>query len=97
MPCEFPVTFVNHSGDYDFISPVVNFTGNALIVAVAGMSLAAISYLALSASGNAHFLPVLTFTAVPAAIGVMGAVGTFIGGACILYIGAAFAQAMGRR
>ncbi len=88
----FPFEFSKRSGDYDFISPIVNFTGNAAVLAVAGISLGIISNLAFKALG---FNTVATSiaTAIPVTLGIAGIGAAIIGAACIAAIFYAFINA----
>lgn len=74
----FPYEFSKKSGDYDFFSPIINSTGNAMIVAAGGISLAAISYLVLNALGFSTLGTTLA-TAVPVTIGAFGIIGAVVG------------------
>ena len=88
----FPIEFVKSSGDFDCLSPVVNFTGNAALVAVGGISLGAIAYLALKALGFGEVVTTIA-TAIPITIGVIGVIGAIAGSALLLAIGIAFVRA----
>lgn len=74
----FPFEFVKTRGDYDFISPVANLTINAAVVAVGGISLGAISYLALQALGFSKVTATIA-TAIPVTMGVAGMIGAAMG------------------
>jgi hypothetical protein len=69
----FPFQFVKQSGNYDIFSPVINFAGNASVAAVGGISLGAISYLALKALGFSKITTAIV-TAIPVTAAVIGAV-----------------------
>lgn len=73
----FPYEFSKKSGDYDFVSPILNFAGNSALVAVGGISLGAISYLGLKALGFNKIATTIS-TAIPTTIGAIGAVGTIL-------------------
>lgn len=75
----FPLQFVEKKSDYDFISPIVNFTGNSLVVSVGGISLSVISYLGLKALGVNQTAATIV-TAIPVTIGAIGSIGVAIGG-----------------
>jgi len=79
----FPIEFVKKTGDYDFFSPIINFTGNAAVVAVGGSGLGGISYLALKTLGFSN-IATTTATAIPVVIGAAGLVGTIVGGGIFL-------------
>lgn len=74
----FPFEFTKRSGYYDFFSPVINFIGNASVVAVGGISLGAISYLALKALGFS-VIKTTTLTAIPITVGALGIMSTAVG------------------
>lgn len=75
----FPFEFAKKSGPYDFMSPAINFTGNATVVAVGGICLGTISNLALKALGFSNVVTSAT-TAIPVVIGVTSVVGVAIPG-----------------
>ena len=74
----FPIEFARQSGDFNFISPIINFTGNAAVVAVCGVGISAISILALKLLGFGTAATVAT-AAVPLTIAVAATVLTGIG------------------
>lgn len=76
----FPIQFAKSRGQSDFFSPVINFIGNALVVAVAGISLGFISNIALKRLGFNHASS--TFTAISTTIGKIG-IAAAIGGFCV--------------
>lgn len=65
----FPFEFSRKSGDYDLYSPVINLIGNTAVVAVGGVSLVAISYLALKTLGFGK-ITLTSISAIPVAIGI---------------------------
>ena len=93
---QFPFEFTKRSGDYDFISPVINFTGNAAVVAVGGISLGAITYFALQALGFSN-LSLHVVTAIPVSIGVFGALGVLAGAVCFAGVYIMIAMALSNR
>lgn len=93
---QFPFEFAKRSGDYDFISPIVNFTGNAAVVAIGGISLGAITYFALQALGFSN-LSLHAVTAIPVSIGAFGALGVLAGAVCLAGITIMFFMAMSNR
>ncbi|MCE2982755.1 MAG: hypothetical protein LW832_04220 [Parachlamydia sp.] len=92
----FPFEFAKRSGDYDFISPIVNFTGNACVVAVGGISLGVISNLALKALGFSEITSTVA-TAIPVTLGAVGIIGAVVGGCFFIAILAGITEALGRR
>lgn len=78
--------FVKSKGDYDFISPTINFTLNAITLAVGGTSLGVITYTALKALGF-NQAATLIATAIPTTIAAFGVAGTIAGGIGLLLIG----------
>lgn len=92
----FPFEFAKKSGDYDFFSPIINFTGNAAVVAVGGISLGAISYLALKALGFSKIATTIS-TAIPVAIGAFGVVGAIVGGSIFIAMLIGVTKALGQR
>lgn len=92
----FPIQFAKSTGDYDFFSPIINVTGNAAVLAVGGLSLGALSYVALKALGFSKMATSIA-TAVPVSIGAIGVV-VAIGGSCtFIALCVAISKAMGRR
>lgn len=75
----FPIEFAKRSGDYDFFSPLINFTGNAGVIAVGGMSIGTISYFALKRLGF-NKIAITAGTAIPTTIGAFGVAGVVLGG-----------------
>lgn len=69
----------------DVIAPVVNFTGNAAILAVGGTALGIITYAAFKALGFNQAATLLA-TAIPASIAAFGAAGTIAGAVCFLFV-----------
>jgi hypothetical protein len=79
---QFPFEFTKSGGSYDFISPIINFTGNAAVVAVGGISLGAITYFALPALGFSS-LSLHDVTVISVSIGAFGALGVLAGAVCL--------------
>lgn len=74
----FPIEFAKSRGDNDFISPYINFMGNAGVVAVGGISLAAILGVALKALGFCSAAATIA-TAIPVTFGVFCVVANLAG------------------
>ncbi|WP_068469499.1 hypothetical protein [Candidatus Protochlamydia phocaeensis] len=92
----FPIQFARSQGDYDFISPIINITGNATVLAVGGISLGVITTLALKALGFSKLTTSLA-AAIPITIGAFGTGVALIGAGFIISILIAMAYALGRR
>lgn len=92
----FPFEFAKRNGDHDFFSPIINFTGNATVVTVGGVSLAAISYLGLKALGFSE-IAITVATAIPVTIGAVGMISGIVGGCFFIAMCVGAAQALGRR
>lgn len=92
----FPFTFAERSGDYDFNSPIINFTGNAAVVAVGGIVLGVLASVALKALGFSQAATSIA-TAVPVAFGALAGVGAILGIAATGYMMYSVMQALGRR
>ncbi len=92
----FPFEFAKSRGDYDFFSPVINFTANATVLAVGGISLGAISYLSLKALGFNKITTTIA-TAVPVALGSIGVAGSIVGGCIATAMVIGIVKAFGRR
>lgn len=75
----FPFEFVRKTGDYDFFSPVINLAANAAVIAVGGVSIGAVSYIALKALGFSSAAVKVT-TAIPLFLGVAGVTGVIVAG-----------------
>lgn len=90
---QFPIEFMKNRGDFDFISPLMNFTGNAAVVAVGGISLAVIANCALKILGFPG-AAVKIGTAIPIAIGVIGALGVIAGVGLFAWIVYTFMEAL---
>lgn len=91
----FPFEFAKRTGDYDFVSPIINFTGNAAVVAVGGISVGAVSYLALKALGFSKIITAIG-TAIPVTIGGIGIIGAALGGCLFIAMCIQIAKALGR-
>ena len=87
----FPLEFVRSTGDYDFITPTINLTINAAIIAIGGISLGVISHLAFKALGFSALSTGIA-TAIPVTIGAIGIAGAVAGAACFITMGIAVAQ-----
>lgn len=87
----FPIEFMKKSGDYDFVSPVINYTGTAAVIGLAGTA----SYLGLKALGLADIAPVAITIAVD--MEKIGAVGVAVGGVLSFFIYKGIKQALGSR
>lgn len=74
----FPIEFTKSSGDYDFISPIVNFTGNAAVISAGLFGVGLVSYLALKALGFTS-VAVGTATAIPVAGAIIAAGAAVVG------------------
>lgn len=81
----FPINFAKSSGDYDFVSPVINFTGNAAVIAAGGIGLSVITYMGLKALGFSKIATV-TSTAIPVTIATIGVVSTIAGTFALLSV-----------
>lgn len=92
---KFPIEFAKSTGRFDIISPFINFTGNAAVVAVGGISLGAISMIALKALGFSATATAIA-TAIPVSIGAFGVAGLIVGGAILISILVAASKALGR-
>ena len=79
----FPINFAQKNGNHSNVSSIINFTGNAAIAAVGGLSLGAVSYLALKALGFST-LAVAT-AAFPVSIGVFAATSTLLGAGALCF------------
>lgn len=79
------IEFSKSSGQYDYISPIINFTGNAALVAVGGICVGSILNVALKALGYTG-IAVKAPTVVFVTIGMIGAVGTVVGLAMVVYV-----------
>ena len=74
----FPIEFAKPRGDYDFLSPLINFTGNAAVVAGVATLAAVVAHFALKALGiNGVIASVLQ--AVPVSIATIGGAGIVLG------------------
>lgn len=51
----FPIQFMQPNGNRDFISPIVNFSGNAMVVAGVVLGAGAITCLAMKALGYSSY------------------------------------------
>lgn len=76
--------FVKRSGDYDLVSGGINIIANLAVVAIGGISLGAISYLALKALGFSG-IATTTATAIPVTIGAFGVAGVIVTGCVFLH------------
>ena len=92
----FPFEFVKSGGAYDFFSPIVNSIGNAVVLAVGGISLGAISYLALKALGFSEIATTIA-TAIPITIGAVGIVGVIVGISVFIAMLIGLAKGLGHR
>ena len=66
----FPVEFMKSKPPHDFISPCVNFIGNAALVGAGSIGLGAITFVALKALGYGNIAAVIA-SATPVAIGAL--------------------------
>lgn len=73
----FPIQFTKSHGDYDIFSPLINFTGNAAVLAVGGVGVGVITYLGLKALGFTSVAAGIT-AAIPVAAGAVAAAGAVI-------------------
>jgi hypothetical protein len=90
----FPIEFTRKTGNYDFFAPIINFTGNAAVIA----GLGGISYVALEALGFSN-IATTAGTVIPVAIkitGVVAGVSAVAGAALILFMAKRVADAIGR-
>ncbi len=78
----FPIQFVKPSGSYDFVSPVINFTGNVAAVGFGSAGIGTITYLSLKALGFDE-IATSPVVAIPVFLGELGIAGTVIGGGLI--------------
>lgn len=85
----FPFEFVKPSGDYDFISSMINLTATSAVVCVGGVSLAAIAGVAMKVLGVGKIGTALV-SAVPLSMAAVGAIGICVGGLFFLAIVEAF-------
>lgn len=79
LKMSFPFEFARSRGDYDIFSPVINFTGNATAVGVGGISLGAISYLALKTLGFSQMTTTVA-TAIPVIIRTVSIISAVVAG-----------------
>ncbi len=75
----FPIEFAEKGG---WIAPIINITGNLAVLAIGGISLGTISFLAFKALGYAKIAATIA-SAVPVSIVAFGAAET-VGGALAL-------------
>lgn len=92
----FPIEFAKKAGPYDFGTDAINFIGNAVVVAVGGISLGLITAYALKALGFGNTVTAIS-TAIPVTIGIFGAAVAIAGCICVGAIIVCVIQALRRR
>lgn len=91
----FPFKFVQSHGNHDFISRGINACCNAAVVAVGGISVGAIAFIALKALGFSGIAATMA-TAIPVAIGLIGVAGLVVGGCICIALLRGFRKDMDR-
>jgi hypothetical protein len=92
----FPIEFSKPRGDYDFISSSINLAGNAMVVAVGGISVGAISALALQALGVKGTATAIV-TALPFVVGTVSAITAIAAIASVVAIALAIGKGFSHR
>jgi hypothetical protein len=98
MTCQlgFPIQFAKPGGGYDFTSPLINLTGNGLVITGVAVLVAALVKSIFTALGYSAFFST-ALSGIPLAVGGVGLVWAAVG---ILSLGAILLGAMdalGRR
>lgn len=92
----FPIQFVKPSNHFDFVSSVLNFIGNATVVAAGGGIVCTVSKVALDALGCNETVSTVV-QVIPAIVTVIGASAAVAGVCCLGYMTISSSRAIAKR